>query len=372
MTVADIFQASASQANHVWTLTECGTGQHQNRTLTVPSPITVVGRHESADLRIAASSVSKRHAELRSQGEQLFVRDLGSTNGTHVNGDAVTESELKEGDLVQFANALFRVGSRSAPIADGTCEEGVIPWAQTLITFDRLLSERAVIPFAQPIVQMDRQAEPGFEILARSNLPELQSPAAMFDVASKLGQDAALSELMRDEGARKVVQSGRCDQQIFLNTHPSEFGTERLEDSLVRLRDDFPELHFTIEVHESAVTELEQMRGFRRLLDSLEMKLSYDDFGAGQGRLLELTEVPPDVLKFDMQLIRDIDQATPSRLDLLRSLINVSANAGATPLAEGVETEAEHQACVDLGFQLGQGYLYGKPAALVPEQEANE
>ncbi len=71
-------------------------------------------------------------------------------------------------------------------------------------------------------------------------------------------------------------------------------------------------------------------------LSDLDLQLSYDDFGAGQGRLLELGEVPLDTLKFDMQLIRNIDTASSSRQELLASLVRISdrlAQRGKTQIA---------------------------------------
>ncbi|WP_404304395.1 EAL domain-containing protein [Neorhodopirellula lusitana] len=347
-----------------WTLTEYGSGQNQRRTIQIPNRPATVGRSDQADLCFAVSSISKLHAKLWTENGCLYVRDLGSTNGTHHNGAPIHQAKLAEGDLLQFANAVFRVGRKDDSNIDGTMEESLIPWAQTLLTFDRLISERSVIPHFQPIITMDRQSTPGYEVLARSNLAELKNPAAMFEVAERLGQDATLSELMRDESARLLTKANRFDAQIFMNTHPVEFGTDRLMDSLRQLRDNYPQLRFTIEVHEGAVTQLDQMRSLRSAITDLGMELSYDDFGAGQGRLLELVEVPPHVLKFDMQLIRDIDSASKNRQELLRSLVRIAQDSGSVTLAEGVETEAEHETCVQLGFELGQGFLYGRPTPL--------
>lgn len=346
-----------------WTLTEFGGGDQQRRTIKVPAKRAIVGRSDDADLCIAVSSISKRHAELWADDEGLHVLDLGSTNGTQHNGKAIHEATLIEGDLLQFANSVYRVGCTEESFNDGTMEEGLIPWAQTLMTFERLLSQRAVVPHFQPIITMDRMTTPGYEVLARSNLPELTSPAALFEVAERLGQQAALSELMRDEASRILTDWDRSDPTVYLNTHPAEFGTERLMESLARLATDYPHLQFMIEIHEGAVTEIGQMRELRDAIKGLGMKLSYDDFGAGQGRLLELVEVPPDVLKFDMQLIRDIDTASQNRQELLRSLVRIAQDSGSITLAEGVETEAEHEVCVDLGFELGQGFLYGRPSS---------
>lgn len=346
-----------------WTLTEYGQGATQRRTFNIPLPDCIVGRGNSVGIRLDDSSVSKKHARLFKEGGGLYVEDLDSTNGTHLNGQPIHCSVLAPGDLLQFANALFRVGCEEGSYGDGTQEQGPSAWAQTLLLFDRLLSDRMVSPHFQPIVTMDELAPVAFEVLARSSLEGLRNPAAMFGAAERLGQQAALSEIMREEGARIASTSDRSDRQFYFNIHPVEFATERLGRSLHRMRELFPELGITIEIHEGAVSDLTAMTQFRALVDSLSMQLSYDDFGAGQGRLVELTDVPPDVLKFDMQLIRNIDQAPATRQDLLSSLVKIAIDSGSVPLAEGVETEAEHDTCRQLGFQLGQGFFYGRPVA---------
>ncbi len=96
--------------------------------------------------------------------------------------------------------------------------------------------------------------------------------------------------------------------------------------------------------------------------------------GVGQGGYFKKTSrkptkpvngyVPPHVLKFDMQLIRGIDKAACSRQELLATLVRIAQDLGATPLAEGVETQGEHATCCQLGFQLGQGYHYSRPHPL--------
>ncbi len=320
-----------------------------------------VGRGSDSGFRINSGAVSKLHARFIVNGNQLVVEDLKSTNGTYVNGNRVQQSALVDRDMVQFANVMFRIELDQTTEHDGTVEEGLIQWAQTLISFDTLLNDRRVIPFYQPIVTMDRLLTPGFEVLARSNVPELANPAAMFGTAERLGQQAALSELMRSEGLRVAEAGGNRASRFYLNTHANEVVNERLVNSLRVLRDQFPAMAIAIEIHEAAVTDIATMKRFRQTLTELDMQLAYDDFGAGQGRLLELAEVPPDVLKFDMQLIRGIDSAPAARQELLRSLVRYATELGTIPLAEGVETDAEHQACVALGFVLGQGYLYGKP-----------
>lgn len=354
----------AAKTRTAWTLSEFGQGAQQQRTYDLPQRDLIVGRSSEADLTVSAQGISKHHARLTFENDHLVVEDLGSTNGTYLNGKRITCSTVVVGDLLQFANALFRVGRRSESLADGTIEEGIIPWAQTLLMFDRLLTDRAVVPHFQPIVTLEEQTLVAYELLARSGVEGLHNPAVMFGAAERLGQQAVLSELMREEGLKVARDSKAADKTFFLNTHPDEVITDRLVESLTDLRNTYPELSVTVEIHEAAITAPESMQQFRECLKQLDMQLSYDDFGAGQGRLLELTEVPPDVLKFDMQLIRGIDSASAGRQELLRSLVRIAKDSGATTLAEGVETEAEHATCLEMGFELGQGFLYGRPQTL--------
>lgn len=344
-----------------WYLTEISQDGSPSLVVNVNSSPFVVGRLAEAALQIASSSISKQHAEITLAGNELSVRDLGSTNGTFVNGKRVGNVTLFPGDLLQFANTLYRVGCREEETHHGTICELVLPWAQTLIQFDRLMSDIAIVPHYQPIVCMTTQEIVGFELLARSNLTGLENPKLMFDAASKLDQECSLSMLVRREGV-KAPLALKQPPTLFVNTHPKEVVNEALIQSLYELRTQAPSLPIAVEIHEAAVSDVPGMRHLREVLDELGMLLAYDDFGAGQARIEELTEVPPDVLKFDMRLIRDIDRCSTRRRDMVTSLVKLVHDLGIVSLAEGVETEAEHLACQELGFQQGQGFYYGRPA----------
>ena len=344
-----------------FTLTEFSQDSQERRTFTLPCRDLIVGRTRDADITVRCKSVSKRHAKISFDGDQMIVTDLGSTNGCFVNGESITSVVVSDGDLLQFANALYRVGKTGTMLQDATIAGGVMQFAQTLILFDRMINERLVKPHYQPIVSMDEQEVRGYEVLARSDLDGLKNPATMFGAAERLGQQVLLSELMREEGIRVALDLAFGEAELFLNTHPAEVGNERLMDSLKELRNRFPLANVTLEIHETAVTALDEIKRLKNLLSDLQIQLSYDDFGAGQGRLMELSEVPPDVLKFDMQLIRDIDKAPSTRQEMVATLVRLALDLGSTPLAEGVETEAEHNTCREMGFQLGQGFFYGFP-----------
>ncbi len=70
-----------------------------------------LGRSRDCDCVLAEPSVSRRHAELRRDGARWLLRDLGSRNGTRVNGvRLLDEAEVRAGDRVSFGDARFRLG----------------------------------------------------------------------------------------------------------------------------------------------------------------------------------------------------------------------------------------------------------------------
>lgn len=69
----------------------------------------VIGRGRGADIVIAEPTMSRAHAAIGFDGERFFVQDLGSTNGTRVNGSVEQKASLKDGDDVQLGKLLVRV-----------------------------------------------------------------------------------------------------------------------------------------------------------------------------------------------------------------------------------------------------------------------
>ncbi|RRJ83906.1 FHA domain-containing protein [Aestuariirhabdus litorea] len=69
----------------------------------------VIGRSSDCQISISSSHLSRRHAELSVVDGRLMVKDMGSSNGTYVNGKRVTEAFLKRGDLLGFDKLIFTV-----------------------------------------------------------------------------------------------------------------------------------------------------------------------------------------------------------------------------------------------------------------------
>jgi two-component system cell cycle response regulator len=71
-----------------------------------------IGRGEGVDLQLPDKAISRRHAALRVEGETAVVEDLGSRNGTYVNGEPVEDARrLREGDALQLGSTTLEVRS---------------------------------------------------------------------------------------------------------------------------------------------------------------------------------------------------------------------------------------------------------------------
>jgi EAL domain-containing protein (putative c-di-GMP-specific phosphodiesterase class I) len=345
-------------------------GRQLRRIAVHPLPFRV-GRLVGLSLSLDSDSVSKEHAEIAMKDGALYVRDLGSKNGTFVNSKPVSEAPLSEGDILHFAQIEFRVGRQeldesedlgielsTASLREMKLPEQFVEGAREL---PELLEARQVTMLFQPIVALPSGAIAGYEALGRgrhTRLPEL--PLELFRVAAAVGAEAELSKLFRETAVGLVQQQLRFPA-LFVNIHHKELETSTLASDVVVLRERNPQLRLTLEVHERTLADLEGVERLRTQLGRAGVGIAYDDFGAGQARLLELAEVPPHYLKFDMAFVRGIDVAPESRRRLLASLLSVARELLVQTVAQGVETSEEADVCMRIGFTHAQGYFYGRP-----------
>jgi len=76
----------------------------------LPSNVTVIGRRNDCDLHIPLMRVSRRHCQLNLNGETAKIRDLGSHNGTYLNGERIDgETPIKAGDYLQVGPLVFQL-----------------------------------------------------------------------------------------------------------------------------------------------------------------------------------------------------------------------------------------------------------------------
>jgi predicted component of type VI protein secretion system len=79
----------------------------ERRSFSMSRDMTVIGRREDCDLRIPLGEVSRKHCRILRDGDSLKLEDLGSSNGTFLNGQRVQEAILSPGDTLQVGPVVF-------------------------------------------------------------------------------------------------------------------------------------------------------------------------------------------------------------------------------------------------------------------------
>lgn len=340
--------------------------------IAITSPFRI-GRREGFDLCLNCRNVSGLHAELlQGYNNELWIEDLNSTNGTFVNGKRIRKrTAIKDGDTVQFGKTVFTIAcirnsegsTDSATLVSGEADSDHEAAEER---FERLLKD-GVVPFFQPIYNISGDSEQrrvGFEVLGRSHLFGLQTPDQMFTIATDLEKESVLSRTLRLRGIEAAESTLPDDMMLFVNTHPKELDCGEIQVSLSDIRSKFPDRPIMLELSEHVLYSSECCSEVVKAMKDLDVQLALHGFGAAQIRLAELSEVRPQVVKFDGALTQRIDQAEKTRKRLVATMVQIALDLGITPMAEFVETESEHETLKQLGFELVQGYYYGHPVSI--------
>jgi len=224
--------------------------------------------------------------------------------------------------------------------------------------------------FLQPIVSLADDTVCGHEALLRWNHPRhgLMTPNRFADllVADRIGlliQDHVLDmalALLRDEGERLGVLSVN-----FTSAQLS--GPRSARDVLDRMA-----LHgiapwrLCIEVTEGVMLDraADTIMVNLRELHEAGVGIALDDFGTGYASLVHLRQLPVDRIKIDQSFVAGLDQTDDGTFPIVSAIVGLGTGLGKVVVAEGIETEVQANRLRRLGCQLGQGYLYGRPAPM--------
>lgn len=339
-----------------------------------------IGRSEDCDYAVASSRVSRAHAEISKAAGAYLLRDLGSTNGTFVNGQKIEQVRLSDGDLVVIADfeLTFRTSSgpqstqktatqvmrQSDPRGDGESEENV---PRDLVQAVRGMQEavlcRGVRNRYQALVNLASGKPAGHEALHREPPATWQPLNAERILAATecrlIERTCQLHRLVAIEEASRLTEGNL----LFLPLTAAEVGADTLADSLIRLSRLSGTRQLVAQVPESAVVDIPYFREFLSRLREAKIGVAYDGFGGGQQQVGTQQELAPAYLKLAPALARGVDKSTP-RQKQIREIVEAASKTKTEVIATGVHTENEAQTCRELGCSLAQGDHYGRPQTI--------
>lgn len=224
---------------------------------------------------------------------------------------------------------------------------------RTRAEIDAMVRERSFVPVFQPMVELSTRRIVAFEGLSR--FPDGAAPDEWFRhaVALGLGPDLEAAAIRALLAAAAHLPSG-----TFLTVNVSV--DTLLSTDLAPILATSPR-RLLIELTEHDLVQ--DYASVREAVDRLDgVGLCVDDAGSGYASLRHVFELRPELVKLDRDWIAGLDQ-DPARQSLVKGLLDFTEKLGAVLLGEGIETDGEREALLDLGVRLGQGYLFGAPAS---------
>jgi EAL domain-containing protein (putative c-di-GMP-specific phosphodiesterase class I) len=231
------------------------------------------------------------------------------------------------------------------------------------------IEQKEFCVYYQPIVCLQTGRLAGFEALVRWNHPRrgLVEPADFIPVAEETGLIVPIGEWVLNEACAQVRQwqidsPSHRSLSLSVNLSARQVAQPHLLDRIKEALDN-SKLNphcLKLEITESVVMENAEAAALMfKQLRSLGVQLSIDDFGTGYSSLSYLHRFPLNYLKIDrsfvMRLTTDNDNA------IVRTISTLARNLGMEVIAEGIETEEQHQQLKMLGCEYGQGYLFSRP-----------
>jgi diguanylate cyclase (GGDEF)-like protein/PAS domain S-box-containing protein len=229
----------------------------------------------------------------------------------------------------------------------------------------RALDEGRFVLHGQPIVDLATGRTVQHELLLRmrGESDDLIMPVAFLPAAEKSGLIAEIDQWVIAQAA-KIAAQGR---QVGVNLSASSAGDPRMLDLIERelRRHATNPGNVVFEITETGVMQnMDRATRFVQHLVSLGCNFALDDFGTGFASFTYLKLLPVRYLKIDIDFVRDVARSKRDMF-VVRAIVALAGDFGQQTIAEGVEDEATAAVLRDLGVTYAQGYLYGRPRALI-------
>lgn len=221
-----------------------------------------------------------------------------------------------------------------------------------------ILESETIDPVYQPIYELSSGRAIACEALSRFPGDPERSPDRWFAEAWDVGLGVPL-ELLAVRIAATALARLPAGISLCLNASPPTIFSEGFLGCLGRDTG-----RVTVELTEHL--HVDDYEGFTGRLGPLREAggtVAIDDFGAGYASLRHILKVRPDQIKLDISLTERIDENQVAHA-LATSLVSFADEVGVEVVAEGIETEEQLDALLEIGFRYGQGFYFGVPGPL--------
>lgn len=225
---------------------------------------------------------------------------------------------------------------------------------------NRLLDENLVDYHFQPIVDAHTGCAMGFEALMRPQLATIPTPDRVLALARAQSKLYRVERMTFFESFKAFAQfpamQGRA---LFVNS----IATQRMsanDEAILRTRYASFIEQVVVEFTESDYNRDMALRK-EKTVHQWGSRVAVDDYGSGANSEAVLLDFRADFVKIDIKIVRGIDESRDNR-DIATALISYAHERDILVIAEGVETQAELEAVIELGADYIQGYLTGRPA----------
>lgn len=263
-------------------------------------------------------------------------------------------------DHMDTENLSFRIDDRDwSPIED-IQKSFHFQWIDTII-FKQLVTN-----YIQPIVDTNEEIY-GYEMLARFTNEENQSvsPFEVFTAAKARNRTYSLDRVCRMTAVRSAA---KLDKKVFINFIPTSiYSPEHCLRSTVQLANflGIAPSRFVFEVVETEhVDDVNHLKKILQYYKEKGFQYALDDVGEGFSTIELLEELSQHYMKLAIKFVQDV-ASDPIKQATAEKFLSAALQIGAIPLAEGIETQEDFIWLKNKGYQLFQGYLFGKPSAII-------
>jgi len=225
-----------------------------------------------------------------------------------------------------------------------------------ILELRRVITRKRFDIYLQPISRLDDGMVIGVEALTR--FEDGTRPDIRFAEAARLGLGVALE---RATLTAAIETAAALPPQVALsvNISPDVLQHDR------SLREIIAGANRPVIVELTEHERIDDYDAVRAAFARLgpDTRLAVDDAGSGYASLRHILSLQPSFVKLDMAWVRGIDR-DPVRRSLVSGLAYFAAATGCQLIAEGIESEDERRALLELGVRLGQGFLLGRPAPI--------